>query len=168
MKYLCVTKKVETRIAALRRTGKAGTDLANKAASIIESLAEGAARQPLGATGRFTKYGEKRITNCRKYDLGCGYRLIALKRGETVYVPFLGSHDACQRWLENNSRCKAFKTGKGDTVPIEERNDNTPCPQDSEHVAAGEKVDDVLTYITDKDLRSVFNGLVEGARKGQR
>ena len=66
----------------------------------------------------YTKYGEKRIKNCRKYDLGCGYLLITLQRCKTVFIPFLGSHDECQRWLENNSRLKAFNSGKGKTIHI--------------------------------------------------
>jgi hypothetical protein len=118
MKSIYLSKKVETHIEALKKNGKAGTTLANKAKSIIESLASGTAQHHMDAIGSFTKYGEKRIKNCRKYDLGCGYRLITLKRGDTVFIPFLGTHDNCQRWLESNSRLKAFNAGAGRTISV--------------------------------------------------
>ena len=111
-----------------------------------------------------TKYGEKRIKNCRKYDLGCGYRLITLQRGETVFIPFLGSHDECQRWLEKNSRLKAFHAGKGSTIHIEDEKPSPANHKDTENM--DEDDDGFIENLTDKDLRLVFKGLVEGARKG--
>jgi len=117
-----------------------------------------------------TKYGEKRIKNCRKYDLGCGYRLITLQRGETVFIPFLGSHDECQRWLEKNSRLKAFHAGKGSTIHIEDRDSSPANLRDVESIEENMDMDDdsFPQNLTDKDLRTVFRGLVEGARKGPR
>ena len=121
MKLLFVSSKVESRIAALEKAGRSGKAISQKATGIIDSLASGDVRNPMDAVESYTKYGEKRIKNCRKYDLGCGYRLITLQRGKTVFIPFLGSHDECQRWLENNSRLKAFNAGKGKTIHIEDR-----------------------------------------------
>jgi hypothetical protein len=94
MKSICISKKVEDHIEALKKNGKAGTTLANKAKGIIDRLASGTAQHHMDAIGSFTKYGENRIKNCRKYDLGCGHRLITLQRGDTIYIPFLGTHDA--------------------------------------------------------------------------
>jgi hypothetical protein len=168
MKSLFVSSKVKSRIAALKRAGKSGKTLAQKATGIIDSLASGDVRNHMDAVESYTKYGEKRIKNCRKYDLGCGYRLITLQRGETVFIPFLGSHDECQRWLENNSRLKAFHAGKGKTIPIEDKNVSLTNPIDPEKMDENEDVDGFLQNLTDKDLRIVFNGLVAGARKGLR
>ena len=168
MELLFVSSKVESCITALEKAGKSGKNLAQKATSIIDSLASGDVRNHMDAVESYTKYGEKRIKNCRKYDLGCGYRLIILQRGETVFIPFLGSHDECQRWLENNSRLKAFHAGKGKTIPIEDKNVSLTNPIDPEKMDENEDVDGFLQNLTDKDLRIVFNGLVEGARKGLR
>jgi hypothetical protein len=61
MKLIYVSKKVETCIEALRKNGKAGKTLANKAKCIIDSLASGAVQHHMDAIGSFTKYGDKRI-----------------------------------------------------------------------------------------------------------
>ncbi len=166
MKLLFVSSKVKSRIAALEKTGKSGKALAQKAIGIIDSLASGDVRNHMDAVENYTKYGEKRIKNCRKYDLGCGYRLIMLQRGKTVFIPFLGSHDECQRWLENNSRMKAFHAGKGKTIHIEDRKSSSTNLRDVDNIDMDVDGDGLLQDLTDKDLRSVFNGLVEGAERG--
>ena len=168
MKLLFVSSKVESRIAALEKAGKSGKTLAQKATGVIDRLASGDVWNPVDTVESYTKYGEKRIKNCRKYDLGCGYRLITLQRGETVFIPFLGSHDECQRWLENNSRLKAVHAGKGNTIPIEDCKSFSAHPIDLENMDVNEEADDFMQDLTDRDLRTVFNGLVEGAGKGSR
>ena len=168
MELLFVSSKVDSRIAGLEKAGKSGKNLAQKATSIIDSLASGDVRHHMDAIESYTKYGENRIKNCRKYDLGCGYRLITLQRGKTVFIPFLGSHDECQRWLENNSRLKAFHAGKGKMIRIEDKNSSHANPIDEEIMDGEEDVEGFLQNLTDKDLRTVFNGLVEGAGKGPR
>ena len=165
IKLLFVSSKVESRIAALEKACKSGKNLAQKATGIIDSLASGDAWNHMSTVESYTKYGEKRIRNCRKYDLGCGYRLIALQRGQTVFIPFLGSHDECQRWLENNSQLKAFHAGKGKAIHIEDKNLSPTNPIDAKKMDGDEDADGFLPDLTDKDLRYVFNGLVEGARK---
>ncbi len=170
MKLLFISSKVERRIASLEKAGKPGRILAQKATGIIVSLASGDVRSHMDVVERYTKYGEKRIKNCHKYNLGRGYRLITLQRGKTIFIPFLGSHDESQRWLENNSRLKAFNAGKGKTIYIEDRKsspanlkgvDNTDMDIDGDG-------DVFLQKLTDKELRSVFNGLVEGGGHGLR
>ncbi len=164
MKLLFVSSKVESRIAALEKSGKSGSTLAQKATGIIDNLASGECWNHMDTVESYTKHGEKRIKNCRKYDLGCGYRLITLQRGKTVFIPFLGSHDECQRWLENNSRLKAFKAGKGKTIHIEDR--TSPITfRSSDPLDMEEDADDFLRYLTDQDLRIVFKGLVERDRE---
>ncbi len=168
MKLLFVSSKVESRIAALEKAGRAGRMLAQKATGIIDSLAAGDICSHMDTVEGYTKYGEKRIKNCRKYDLGCGYRLITLQRGETVFIPFLGSHDECQRWLENNSRLKSFHAGKGKTVHIADNKFSPANLGDVENAHEDMDADDdrFLRNLTDKDLRSVFKGLVDGVERG--
>ena len=158
-----VSTKVEKCMQRMEQTGKAGRALARKAAAVIESLAAGTPGHPAEAAGTCTRYGENRIRNCRKYDLGCGYRLITLQRGPCWLVPFMGSHDACQRWLANNSRRKEFDLGKGNRVCTENRcvrseNHNACNPRDAEEYVE-EEID---LDLSDKQLRVVFSGLVSG------
>lgn len=49
-----------------------------------------------------TKKGEQRISNCVKYNLGSGFRLITIKNGRKLFITFLGSHDETNSWLEKN------------------------------------------------------------------
>lgn len=167
MKLLFVSSKVESRIAILEKAGKSGKTLAQKASGIIDSLASGEVQNHMDTVESYTKYGEKRIKNCRKYDLGCGYRLIMLQRGETVFIPFLGSHDECQRWLAGNSRLKAFLAGKGKTVHIEEKEPSPAYLSDLDTIDQDVDMagDILLQNLTDEDLRSVFRGLVSGRER---
>jgi len=164
MEFIYISKKVETHIEALQKNGKAGTTLANKAKSIIESLSSGTAQHHMDAIGTLTKYGEKRIRNCRKYDLGCGYRLITLRRGDTVFIPFLGTHDHCQRWLESNSRLKDFNVGAGKTIRVVKKKPTKIISRKSEETDNMANDHDLFKHLTDKDLRRVFSGLVQGAK----
>ncbi len=161
MELLFVSSKVETRIAALEKAGKSGKNLAHKATSIIDSLSSGTAQHNMGG---HTKYGEKRIRNCIKYDLGCGYRLITLQRGDTIFIPFLGTHDNCQRWLENNSRLKDFNAGTGRTIRVVDKKPVKMISKMSESAVDILDDHDVFKHLTDKDLRRVFSGLVQGAK----
>src|SRR5512135_2479070 len=49
---------------------------------------------------RFTRKGEYRIKNCRKLDLGCGYRIVCIQKGQRLVLLFIGTHDDCFRWIE--------------------------------------------------------------------
>lgn len=166
MRFIYISKKVDSCIESLVKSGKAGRLVANKAERIIEGLALGTAKHHMDTTGSFTKYGEKRIKNCRKFNLGCGYRLITLQRGKTVFITFLGSHDECQRWLENNSCLKAFHAGKGKTIQIEDKNSAPTNPIEVQKMDGD--VDGFARNLTEKDLRMVFKGLIEGVRKKKR
>jgi hypothetical protein len=88
MKSIFVSRRVEVSIKELRKTGKTGINLADKAEKVIDILASGAAQNSSAIIGTTTKYGEKRIQKCQKYDLGCGYRLVTVHQGETLYIPF--------------------------------------------------------------------------------
>jgi len=49
-----------------------------------------------------TDHGEGRITNCVKYDLGNGYRLVTVDFGEVVMLCHAGKHDDVDHWLDAN------------------------------------------------------------------
>ena len=166
MNYLYVSAKVENRMAALKKAGKTGETLAQKTARIIETLRSGTALNHMEVPGSYTKYGENRIKYCRKYDLGCGYRLITLQRGAKVFIPFLGTHDECQRWLEKNSRLKKVAAGKGTLHKISSKPlaSAGPAAADTGEMPADTEEESLLE-LSDRDLRFVFRGLVDAARK---
>jgi hypothetical protein len=166
MDFVHVSPKVERRIAAFKQSGNAGIALAQKATRIIEKLASGTARVHRAAVGNPTKYGEKRIRKCRKYDLGSGYRLITLRRGSLISVSFLGTHDECHRWLENADGTEPVGTGKGRLFRICPRTfPASEAADDALAEARDEAGDDSLAGLSDQDLRRIFCGLVESARK---
>lgn len=166
MKYVYLSAKVQNRIDRLRRNGKAGHQLARKVTGIIASLTSGTVNRHRDAVVSYTKYGENRIKNCHKYDLGCGYRLIVLRHDSKIYIPFLGPHDDCQRWLENNSRMKAVAVGKGTWFQFSEKPGSfeTEAGRVPERLNE-ENADEPELEMTDRDLRRVFCGLVKGAEK---
>ena len=166
MKFVKVSARVERRIKSLEQSDKAGKIIAKKAESIIENIKSGAVSDLREQKGMLTKYGEKRIKNCRKYDFGCGYRLITLLKDSTILVPFLGTHDECQRWLETNNKSKHIAAGNGTlvSVPYEsQEEEDTPCDDIPELF-----MDETQLDISEQDLRIVFSGLVEGAKKRSR
>ena len=161
MRYLYISSKVQNRIEKLKKTGRAGTGLARKVTSIIQSLSEGMERHHMTAINNYTKYGEKRIKNCRKFDLSGGYRLITLQRGLDIYIPFLGTHDECQRWLKKNSRMKSINMGQKTSLAFPRK----PVSLNSESKCISGSIDknspDKLTEnLSDQDLRFIFSGLV--------
>jgi len=164
MRYVFGSYKVESRIEVLKKSGKTGAALAKKAMRIIEKLATGDHQHHTDPAGSHTKHGEKRIRYCRKYDLGCGYRLITLQRGETVYMPFLGTHDESHRWLQGNSRLKDFNTGAGRMIRVAEKKPMTKLSKATEKADIVSDESDLSEHLTDKDLRYVFSGLVEGLK----
>jgi hypothetical protein len=93
---------------------------------------------------------------------------IAKSRSGTDLEPGcpVGSHDECQRWLKNISRLKVFHTGKGMTIHIEDKSSAPTNPIEVQKMDGGEDVDGFVQSLTAKDLRKVFNRLIEGAGKG--
>lgn len=164
MKFIYVSKKVDDRIEALKKTGKTGKNLADKARMVIDGLTLGTTQYPKDISVTFTKYGEKRIKNCHKYDLGCGYRLIVVQRGEAVFIPFLGTHDNCHRWLETNSQLRNFVIGAARKISISDKKLGNAGYKERERE---DKItdDDLFRHLTDKELRLVFSGLIQGIKQ---
>jgi len=162
MRCIHIGAKVQSRLNSLKKSGKTGMALAQKATRVIEGLAFAFTRRRLNTVGSLTKYGEKRIKKCRKYDLGGGFRLITLQRGVRVFILFLGTHDECQRWLDNHSRLK--KVSADNITLFEARlSDHPPdCPDriDPEDIRQDAENEEGL-QLSDRDLRRVFCGLVE-------
>ena len=85
----------------LRDRGGPASSAAKRVDKIISSVANHGNRP---ARERFgvTRKGEYRISNCKKIALGSGYRLVCILRDSHLVLLYVGSHDNCFRWIENN------------------------------------------------------------------
>jgi len=98
-KKIYQTKGFVRQLDKLQRAGRKGNMVAAQARTIIAML---------GNTGtslydlrhKETKFGELRLSNCRKYDLSGGYRLITVHDDDCLILAWIGNHDECHCWLE--------------------------------------------------------------------
>lgn len=150
--------RVEKRLETLRRSGKKAALAADKAEEIISRLQSGGVIPD--KVGTVTKHGELRIKGVMKYDLGSGYRLVTYKNGDELFLLYVGTHDDCHRWIENNreltvdqieERCILLPIMKGAA---------DACPEKTVEIDEDDEFDP-LSHATEKDLRQVFCGLVE-------
>lgn len=166
MRCIHISAGVQSRLNGLKKSGKAGMALAQKATRVIEGLASGAARRRLNTVGSLTKFGEKRIKKCRKFDLGCGFRLITLLQGDRVFILFLGAHDECQRWLDNNSRLKEVSTDSNALFEACPSNHPSDHSGNNNHEDIRQDfAEEAKLEIGDQDMRRVFRGLVEAVAR---
>lgn len=151
-------------VAALRRAGKKGELAAAQFERILAFLSNSDPR-----TGdiycKRTKNGEYRLKNCVKYDLGSGYRLVTIRIGDRLFIPFLGDHDAANLWLERHGH-EDFLPHAANYMPeiivcrdrhiadIRQGFDQVPEKDDLYEEQLLEKVDD-------STLRDIFQGLCQ-------
>ncbi len=164
MQHVHLDPKFFKCLAALRKAGKKGDIAAQKADEIIERLSRQGFVMP-AEIGTVTKYGELRLKHCIKYDLGNGYRLITIKQGRDLFVLYVGTHDECHRWVENNrelrlelvrGRCAtitvAQETSTGETFAFEI--DSTATADDP-----ADPLELLIRQLSDRELRMIFCGL---------
>ena len=157
-----VDPKLEKCLTILRKGSSRACLAADRTESIITELRLG--KIPPGDICAYTRNGEGRIKGCRKYDLGAGYRLVTLKQENALYLLFAGTHDECSRWIENyrDNLSLEMIAERSDTIrrctPGKKRlqANNSPPPENDPE-------DDWLPELSDKELRAVFCGLVEGS-----
>lgn len=158
IKHIYLDVRVLKYLDVLKRSGRKAALAAARAEKLITCLeAHGSV---LDSVGNPTKHGELRIKGVRKYDLGSGYRLITFKQGQRLFLLYVGSHDNCDRWLENNrelplaqieARCRhqlvAARPQGAQTCAAP----TAPRPQ-------ADQWDPLLT-VSENDLRRIFRGL---------
>jgi hypothetical protein len=151
---------IKRRKILLKAGGRAAL-AAEQADLIIDGLLQsGAGSIKEMGVGRLTKYGEARIRNCLKFDLGNGYRLIARKNEAEIVFLYIGTHDDCDRWITDNKGDRAApakRRNRTDAVretalPVEPGN---PEPAESEP----DQYEQMIDAIDEKDLREIFHGL---------
>jgi hypothetical protein len=150
----------------LRAKGGYATVAAAKAEEFIELLSgngDSSGRHKF----RFTRKGEYRIRNCRKVDLGCGYRIICIQKDQRLVLMYIGTHDDSFRWIDRHRTAEYdLDAIAGDAwipvaVPAEtqHRHDNVVTDEDRFAEAYEEAL---LSRVDDAVLRNVFAGVVNG------
>lgn len=152
--------RIFKKLDLLRRSGKKALLAATKTEEIVSRLQRGGIIPD--KVGTVTKHGELRIKGVMKYDLGSGYRLITFKQGSLLFLLYVGTHDDCHRWIENNRELTVEQ--------VEERCIDLPaceCDDGSDDYQLLSLLDDEEEYdplsdVSERELRAVFSGLVGG------
>jgi hypothetical protein len=155
--------RFEKQMRMLRRAGKKAALAAVQVDEIIGNLWSG--KTTAAEIGPVTKHGELRIRGCIKYDLGSGYRLLTFKQGPDLYLLYVGSHDECDRWIENNRDLSLeMIQRRSQYVRVTLPNDGQR-QGDEENVAAMLEENELyLPDLDDRYLRVVFRGLIQSVR----
>jgi hypothetical protein len=152
--------KINKRLELLRRSGKKAALAADKTDEIIARLQSGG-DLPTQA-GTVTKHGELRIKGVMKYDLGSGYRLVTLKQEVRLFLLYVGSHDDCHRWIENNRELSIEQIEQRCAVlPVRVDATDAGLNDETAQIIMDTDDDNPLDRVSEQDLRRIFCGLVE-------
>jgi hypothetical protein len=152
--------KINKRLELLRRSGKKAALAADKTDEIIARLQSGG-DLPTQA-GTVTKHGELRIKGVMKYDLGSGYRLVTLKQEVRLFLLYIGSHDDCHRWIENNRELSIEQIEQRCAVlPVRVDATDAGLNDETAQIIMDTDDDNPLDRVSEQDLRRIFCGLVE-------
>jgi hypothetical protein len=154
---ISIDPKLRKRITELRKQSGTSSFAAKKADDLISRLLL-RGRDCSHEIGRLTKNGEFRIRQCKKYDLGSGFRLICLRQGHHFIFLYIGSHDECHRWLERNKGLRYEMDDSYQDVLITNEISEAAVPV-KEIDPADAYEDQLLQNIDDKMLRKIFCGL---------
>ena len=166
IKYLYLANSLKKRIENIRRAGKKGRIAADNCDHILELMRKPDTAIPELQNKR-TKRGEGRIGNCIKYNLGNGYRLVTVLSGERLFIPFIGTHDETDVWLERN-RNSTFsgESGLFSCEVLTSSSDgfttsNSVKPSDQESVERDHYEEAISARIDEATLKYIFRGLYQ-------
>lgn len=162
IQYLHCSETLHKEIKHLRRTGKKGQQIADKVQTILANIRQGSCYCNSVGSKR-SKKGEQRIKNCIKYRLGYGYRLVTIRVNEHLYIPFLGSHDETDQWLERHR----FENFKPDPLTFcteiirsqPKHRQKQPCKKTEEKDADDQYEEQLQARLEPELLRKIFRGL---------
>lgn len=147
------------RLDILKRGDKKSAIAAERAEELVKKLVEEDLAFLEEAYNR-TKHGELRIDKCRKYDLGSGYRLVCVEYGGDLFITYVGAHDDCDRWIENNRRFEPELCEPGGETLLRSEEEDSGEPCEAEYDEDDMDYDAILMkQIDDNLLREIFCGL---------
>lgn len=158
------THRFAKRLIYMAKAGKNERIVAERAGQIIADLQTNPLHEE--AECKRTHNGELRLNDCRKYDLSCGFRLIALKRDRRLIFTYIGSHDDCQRWIENNRDYQNEIT----SVPallINADNCQQSVTGTQGELDTDEYEERLMAKIDERLLRDIFSGLCNSTQSNQ-
>ncbi len=162
MRFVHRTATFDRKLEDLRAIGGFASVAAGKADQLI-CLITNEKGDNLREKFRFTRHGEHRIKRCQKYNLGCGYRLVFIRKGCHIVLLYIGSHDDCSRWLERNSRMVYELDGANNSPEISTHScmedSSVPGDEIAEECRTDEYEEQLMRRIDDKTLRKIFSGL---------
>ncbi|MEE4241584.1 MAG: hypothetical protein V2I36_08960 [Desulfopila sp.] len=162
IRYVHLAENLVKQVEVLGKAGRKEKLAVAQYESIVAAIRQSGCYSE-NVTVKRTKHGELRLKNCVKYDLGSGYRLISVRQGDHLFLPFLGSHDETDRWLErhrnevfslkDSSSChKTFHCREGDLDSSSPASAAEECGAELYEESLQERLDQSL-------LRSVFCGI---------
>lgn len=143
----------------LRKGDARAIAAARNAEEIITNLIEDGGGMAT-VSNKLTWYGEARLDKALKFDLGAGYRLISARHGKALLFLFSGTHDECDRWLENN-RGKHFSVDLDCLQEQKQAGGETAADPFDDSEGQDEYEQSIRGKITQKDLRMIFSGFYE-------
>jgi hypothetical protein len=161
--HLLIAQNFEKRLKAMCRAGKMGESAAARCERLLDLIRNKGLMAEAVYTKR-TKNGEYRVSKCIKYDLGNGYRLVTIKDGQNLFVPFVGGHDETDLWLEHH---RYDNYHADDPAYLSEEICTSDQPQEErvevadsgEHQVPDPYEEQLLAKVDETTLRSVFQGL---------
>jgi hypothetical protein len=147
----------------MTQAGGKAQDAADQAWKIIHLVAvEEQITHWLGS--KLTHYGEARLQNGGKFDLGSGYRLVFFRKDGRFIFLYLGAHDECDTWIMNNRGIDPDL----DQLEVIHRPDQDKRLEEEEELReqAHEPDDDrpLHEFIDQQTLREIFPGLCQRTR----
>ncbi len=162
IRYVHYSWSLEKQLAGLRKAGKKAELAASKCVIILNEINHYGCHCATVLSQR-TRKGELRIKNCVKYDLGGGYRLVTIRADSHLFIPFVGSHDDTDQWIEHH-RYDTFVPRKL-LYRCEERVARPDVAQISHYEPqmvddrSDEYEDQLNARLDEGQLKSVFQGL---------
>ncbi len=165
IRFIHLERRFEKELEDLLKRGERGVNAAQKAEELIKVLTQNGPPD-LKKVWKLTGWGERRIEGCLKYDLGDGFRVVCFRRGETLFLSFVGDHDECQKYLDHYSgRHNWVAKENGTTLPVQMAEQ-----ADGQEAASADDFEDdyddlLLEQIDDKTLRKIFSGLAKNGKQ---
>jgi hypothetical protein len=158
--YVHRTACFDRNLEVLSRKGGTASIAAEKARAVMCQIM-GMKERDLRKQFRFTRHGEYRIKYCGKYDLGCGYRLVFIRRNGHIVFLYVGSHDDCFRWIDRNRGVtyRIDDTRIAIQITRDPLAENKPnLDKVEENLDADEYEAQLMRRIDEKTLRKIFTG----------
>lgn len=157
-RFVQCTPRFDRCLKDLDKGGGKAARAAERARNLFEELIAEGERNPFKA-GRLTGHGESRLHHSVKYDLGNGYRLVCLLRGNVCTLAYAGSHDECNRWIRGQHSRIAHREPHRTTSVAERRISPSASEEQDLRVEADDYEASLAEKLQDTDIIRVFNGL---------